>query len=139
MSEDDTPSSSSGRASFERRPYFGKGLRELRESYAQRLGRSQEQPILRARVSANELIACMQSQGFEISQSAYNDIENGYNVPRDPVGLIETVAVCLLLSNEDKEDLEERFAYDMLWARIREHADRYIRPKDHWGKPAGQA
>lgn len=113
-----------GRHEIVRRPYFGRRLRELRETYAERINPAGARvSVLRATPSAQSLIDCMRdAAGFSISSAAYNEIENGLNVPRDAVGFLDAVAVCLRLSDEDKLDLTKRLAYDILWARLRERA-----------------
>jgi hypothetical protein len=127
-----------GRAVPVRRPYFGKRLRELRETFVQRLGSGETGPMFLGKPSANMLIACMRTKGYDISSAAYNEVENGYNVPRDAVRFLEAVTDCLRLTEAEAKDLEERLAYDVLWARLRGRADHHIRPKPEWGPPAGE-
>jgi hypothetical protein len=121
-----------------RRPYFGRRLRELRESFVRRLSSGgAEVPYVRATVSASALIDCMKrEQGFSISSAAYNEIENGLNMPRDTTGFLDAVAACLRLNEDEKRDLSKRLAYDLVWARLRDRTDEVIPPSPHWLRPA---
>jgi hypothetical protein len=121
-----------------RRLYFGRGLRELRESFVRRLSSGGEDvPYVRATVSASALIDCMKKeQGFSISSAAYNEIENGLNVPRDATGFLDAVATCLRLTEDEKRDLSKRLAYDLVWARLGDgRTDEIIPPSPHWRRP----
>jgi hypothetical protein len=117
-----------------RRRYFGPRLRELRETYAQRIdaGRSAG-PLLRATPSAQALLQCMEREcDFSISGAAYNEIENGANVPRDAVGFLNAVAVCLRLGGHDKADLARRLAYDLVANRLRDLTSLAMEPEPDW-------
>jgi hypothetical protein len=124
-----------GRTEPARRPYFGRRLKELRETFLSRItvgGR--ENPLVRA-PSTNRLVECLRSHGVSISTAAYNEIEQGFNVPRNAVPFLDGVAACLQLTEEDKRDLELRLAYDILWARLGELADRLIPQHTQWPTP----
>ena len=123
----------------ERRPYFGRRLRELRETYAQRLHRGiAEAPSLRATVSASALIECMEREAtYSISSAAFNEIENGLNVPRDAQRFLDAVARCLRLNAQEKQDLTRRLAYDLVWARLKDRTPEVFPPDPSWPKPEG--
>lgn len=125
------------REASERRPYFGRRLRELRETYAQRLHHGvAEAPVLRATVSASALIECMEREGtYMISSAAYNEIENGLNVPRDAQHFLDAVAKCLHLSEQEKQDLTRRLAYDLVWARLKDRTPDVFPPDPSWSEP----
>jgi|SRR5215472_556080 len=116
------------------RRYFGPRLRELRETYAQRIdSEGPARPLLRATPSASALIQCMQEQsGFSISGAAFNEIENGLNVPRDAVRFINAVAICLRLTEQEKADLSKRLAYDLVSSRLRELTPLAMLPDPEW-------
>lgn len=124
----------SGKNEPVRRPYFGKRLRELRETYAQRITpEGAGLPVLRATPSASALIECMRRQcGYSISSAAYSEVENGLNVPRDARSFLDAVAVCLRLTAEEKHDLARRLAYDLVWARLRDLAPEVFPPDPNW-------
>jgi hypothetical protein len=118
----------------ERRRFFGARLRELRETYAERISSGgSAMPLLRARPTASALIDCMrENRGFSISAAAYNEIENGLNVPRDAVGFLDAVAVCLRLDDADKADLARRLAFDLLSSRLRHLTPQVFPPDPSW-------
>jgi hypothetical protein len=130
-SDRQTPSERGERA---RRRYFGARLRALRETYADRIsGGGGPTLVLRATPSASALIDCMRREAdFHISAAAYNEIENGLNVPRDAVRFINAAAICLRLSEDDKRDLARRLAYDLVAGRLQEMADEVFPPDETW-------
>lgn len=122
-----------GKDGVARRPYLGRRLRELRESYAERINPSRSGVVLKVVPSASTLIACMQREAeYTMSSAAYNEVENGFNVPRDAVGFLDAVALCLRLTEAEKLDLTRRLAYDLVWARLGERTNDVIAPDPSW-------
>ncbi len=120
---------------MQRRPYFGRRLKELRESYVSRIaGASVADPLVRA-PSIQALVQCLREHGMPMSAAAYNEIEQGYNVPRKAPEFLEGVAGCLKLTESDAEDLKLRLAYDILWARLGELANGIIEEHSAWEAP----
>jgi hypothetical protein len=74
----------------------------------------------------------MSELGYSMSVAAYNEIENGLNIPRDAPRFLDVVAQCLLLSDDEKRDLERRMAYDILHARLGARADAIVPPDPSW-------
>lgn len=108
-----------GSAHPTRKRYFGSFLCELRESYSERMAKHAEGPLaLRAYPTAKTLIACMQQEGYSISNAAYSEIENGLNVPRDGAAFIKAVAHCLQLTEAEVRELALRLAYDLISPRM---------------------
>ncbi len=117
-----------------RRPYFGRRLRELRETYPERISRAESAlPVLRATPSASAVIECMrQEAGYVISNAAYSEVENGLNVPRDPPRFVDAVALCLRLTGDEKTDLERRLAFDIVYGKLRERTRDVCPPDPSW-------
>jgi len=132
----DTPHTG-GRQEPARRPYFGRRLRELRETYSQRAFQGgADAPILRATPSSLEVVQCMdRTSGYKISVPTYNEIENGLNVPREAARFLDAVSACLRLTPEERQDLADRMAYDILWAKLRERTESVFPHKSHWPAP----
>src|SRR5258706_1162131 len=89
-------------ADFERRRYFGRLLRRLRETYSERVSEripASARPLVRTRITASALVECMQKEGCQISQAAFSDIENGINVPRDADVFLSAITACLQLTD----------------------------------------
>lgn len=118
------------------RPYFGARLRELRETYQQRLQRLHPEQdtgvLMRRPPSTSDLLYRMREEGYTMSIAAYNEIENGLNVPRDAPRFVDVVAKCLLLSQEEKQDLERRLAYAILYGRLGKRTDDVFPPDKDW-------
>jgi hypothetical protein len=113
--------------------YFGRQLRALRETYVERTGRgSASGPMLRTRVSALALIQCLEQAGYPISSGAFSEIENGLSIPRDAPQFVESVCACLQVTKDDKQDLIDRLAYDVLYARLGELVEQVFPAKQTW-------
>lgn len=124
-----------GSGDFERRRYFGRRLRQLRENYSERIYAhtpASERPRMRPRITALALVECMQNSGTQISQAAFSDIENGINVPRDGGAFLEAITACLQLTDEEVRDLEMRLAHDILYPRLGPRTDELIKPRPGW-------
>lgn len=132
MNKDNEDIRAKNRGDDGRPMYFGKQLRALRETYADRINRTGEALPVRAMPSANSVIACMKKHGYQIGNATFNEIETGLNVPRDAVGFLDTIAICLRLSSEEKRDLGRRLAYDLLWLRLRARTNEVFPPDPDW-------
>lgn len=118
-----------------RRPYFGRRLKELRESYVMRTAaEGVQRPLVRA-PSTQRLVQCLREQNVAISAAAYNEIELGVNVPRNARAFLEGVTKCLELIPDEAEELKWRLAYDILWARLGKLADDIVPKHSQWEPP----
>jgi hypothetical protein len=111
-------------------------LKELRENYPSRITVGRAGTSLVPVPSTSRLVGCLRSHDVSISTAAYNEIEQGFNVPRNAVAFLDGVAACLELTDDEKEDLKYRLAYDILWARLRELTNTIIKPRADWTPPS---
>lgn len=118
---------------------FGPKLRELRESYWERVTQSGPPgvPAPKMRLSALALIACMKEAGYDaISSGTYSEIEAGNIFPRDFNRFLNTAAACLRLSDEDVEQLRYALAYDLVVPKLGAHlVDDVLMPPSALAKP----
>ena len=137
MTLDDTreDSQNPGRSDLVRRPYFGRRLKELRENYPSRITAGRAGMSLVPVPSTSRLVGCLRTHDVSISTAAYNEIEQGFNVPRHAVAFLNGVATCLELTKDEKDDLTQRLAYDILWARLRDLTDTILPPNQNWTPP----
>lgn len=98
--------------------YFGRGLRYLRESYSRRMSGAGGGPALESRTSIQSVVNCLKALDYPISVAALSELENGINWPKDSLLFIDKVAICLRLTEREKDDLVERLAFDILFSRF---------------------
>ena len=66
-------------AGASRRPYFGRRIKELRESYVTRIEAAGQMTSLLVRApSTQAMVRCLRGHNVSISAAAYNEIEQGF-------------------------------------------------------------
>lgn len=100
-----------------RRRVFGKGLRDLRQRHG---------------LGVQQMAAALSRDGYDITLAVYSSIEEGAALPDRAAQFIDALGRVLSLSLADTRDLSERLAYDILFARLGEHADTVLAPKADW-------
>src|SRR5262249_13137281 len=71
-----------------------------------------------SRTSIAAVVACMKDLGYPLSIGAWSELENGINQPRNGLAFLDAVERCLRLTQEQRDDLLERLAFDTLFARF---------------------
>lgn len=100
-----------------RRGVFGKGLCELRQRHG---------------LGVQQMAVILSRGGYEIMPVLYSSLEEGTALPERAAQFIDVLGRVLSLSIADTRDLSERLAYDILFARLGQHADTVLAPKATW-------
>jgi hypothetical protein len=118
--------------------YFGTGVLYVRTTYHDRrrrlYGTQASGLVQQKKITIREVVDCLagEEQGerkYEISLAAFSAIENGEIFPREPTRFIRALGQCLDLSLRGQAELEQRLAFDLVYARFGEKAYELFKPE----------
>lgn len=100
---------------------FGAALRYYREHIADRLRPLAPGRLPDIQLTAKEVVSCMREAGYQISQPAFSDIEQGLYLPKDPAEFLEAVVPCLALEQGSPEylNLMDHMVREVLKTRLK--------------------
>lgn len=107
--------------------HFGEALRHYRETYQQRIRKSNPN-MPRIHITALALIDCMRQHNYSISSGAYSEIESGISTPKDPRAFLEAVSKCLAIDEGSDEwrVLVQQLGFDILAKKMGEEYARFF-------------
>jgi hypothetical protein len=97
--------------------FFGIGLRQMREARA---------------ATVHTLVSGLSHAGYTVTSDDYLSLESGAFFPEQAARFIGAFEASLGLSSAERQDLEERLAYDILHARLGERAKSTMLPHPDW-------
>jgi hypothetical protein len=104
--------------------HFGDLLKFFRETFGERMHRQHpELPNMSLiKMSATALIANLNAAGYDISQSTYNEIEQGNTLPRLSNEFITALCECLDIKDPtERQALVQQLAFDVVRKRVGKH------------------
>lgn len=94
---------------------FGEYLRQLRESYPERIGYNRP---MKMRLTALALIACLGSHDYPITSGYYSELERSTALPKESGRFLEAVAKCLELTSTEVRGLALQLSYETELPRL---------------------